>query len=41
MPAIAALLDISIITVRWHLSMGRRDLTKALRAHMGETNENY
>jgi RNA polymerase sigma factor (sigma-70 family) len=31
-PAIAALLGISTITVRWHLSKGRRDLTRALNA---------
>jgi len=30
-PTIASLLGISSITVRWHLSMGRRDLTRALR----------
>jgi RNA polymerase sigma factor (sigma-70 family) len=29
-PAIASLLGISAITVRWHLSMGRRDLTRVL-----------
>src|SRR5579863_6516609 len=34
-PAIAALLGISVITVRWHLSMGRRDLAGALKVHMG------
>jgi len=39
-PAIAALLGISIITVRWHLSMGRRDLIGVLKRHMGDTNEN-
>ena len=33
--AIASLLGISAITVRWHLSMGRRDLGRALRAHLG------
>jgi len=36
-PAIAALLGISVITVRWHLSMGRRDLASALKAYMGGT----
>jgi RNA polymerase sigma factor (sigma-70 family) len=36
-PAIAALLGISVITVRWHLSMGRRDLACALKAYMGDT----
>ncbi len=35
-PAIAALLGISAITVRWHLSMGRRDLAGALKAYMGD-----
>jgi len=39
-PAIAALLGISIITVRWHLSMGRRDLIGVLKPYMGDTNEN-
>ncbi len=37
--AIASLLGISAITVRWHLSVGRRDLARALRPQMGETNE--
>jgi len=32
-PAIASVLGISQITVRWHLSMGRRDLTAALKAY--------
>lgn len=32
--AIAALLGISAITVRWHLSVGRRDLARALRPLM-------
>jgi RNA polymerase sigma-70 factor (ECF subfamily) len=40
-PAIAALLGISAITVRWHLSRGRRDLTGALKPYMGGTNENH
>jgi len=39
-PAIAALLGISAITVRWHLSRGRRDLTAALKPYMGDTHEN-
>lgn len=30
-PAIAALLDVAPVTVRWHLSRGRRELAKALR----------
>jgi RNA polymerase sigma-70 factor (ECF subfamily) len=33
---IAALLDITSITVRWHLSVGRRDLTGALKAYRGD-----
>ena len=40
-PAIADLLGISAITVRWHLSMGRRDLAGAIMGCMGDTNENY
>jgi RNA polymerase sigma factor (sigma-70 family) len=32
-PAIASLLGISQVTVRWHLSMGKRDLTSALKAY--------
>ena len=36
----ASLLGISAITVRWHLSMGRRDLTRILRPNMGDTHEN-
>ena len=35
-PAIASLLGISAVTVRWHLSMGRRELARALRPQMGE-----
>jgi RNA polymerase sigma factor (sigma-70 family) len=38
-PAIASLLGISAITVRWHLSIGRRDLARTLRPQMGERNE--
>jgi RNA polymerase sigma-70 factor (ECF subfamily) len=38
-PAIASLLGISAITVRWHLSMGRRDLARALRPHTGGSRE--
>src|SRR5262245_40299192 len=30
-PAIAALLGVTPITVRWHLSRGRRDLARAIR----------
>jgi RNA polymerase sigma factor (sigma-70 family) len=40
-PAIASLLGISAITVRWHLSMGRRELTRALKAYRGDTHEKY
>ena len=40
-PAIAYLLGISAITVRWHLSIGRRDLSRALKAYMGDTHEKY
>jgi len=29
-PAIASLLGIGAVTVRWHLSMGRRELAKAI-----------
>jgi len=39
-PAIASLLGISAVTVRWHLSMGRRDLARVLKGQVGETNEN-
>lgn len=35
--SIASLLGISAITVRWHLSMGRRDLARTLK-HLGDTN---
>jgi RNA polymerase sigma-70 factor (ECF subfamily) len=38
-PAIASLLGINAITVRWHLSMGRRDLARILRPRMGATND--
>ena len=34
--AIASLLGVAVVTVRWHLSMGRRDLRRALASHMGE-----
>jgi RNA polymerase sigma factor (sigma-70 family) len=39
-PAIASLLGITAITVRWHLSRGRHDLARVLALQMGETNEN-
>ena len=38
-PAIASLLGISAITVRWHLSKGRRELTAALTAYLGDHND--
>jgi DNA-directed RNA polymerase specialized sigma24 family protein len=34
-PAIAALLGISAITIRWHLSVGRRELSVALKDYPG------
>ena len=40
-PAIASLLGITAITVRWHLSVGRRDLTRALKPVRGDSNENH
>src|SRR5579871_4901598 len=36
---IAALLDISLMTVRWHLSMARRELKRALAHYLGESDE--
>ena len=38
-PAIASLLGITAITVRWHLSKGRRELTGALKASLGDPND--
>jgi RNA polymerase sigma-70 factor, ECF subfamily len=35
--AIASALGITAITVRWHLSIGKRDLTRILKAQMEET----
>lgn len=35
-PAIASLLGVSAITVRWHLSMGKRDLANTLKPCKGE-----
>lgn len=35
--AIASLLGVAVMTVRWHLSMGRRDLKNALASQMGDT----
>ena len=34
---IASVLGVSVMTVRWHLSMGRRDLKRVLTPHMGDT----
>jgi len=34
--AIAALLGIATVTVRWHLSLGRRELTRALTSLTGD-----
>lgn len=39
-PEIASLLGIHPITVRWHLSMGRRQLAHVLKSHPGGSNEN-
>lgn len=35
--AIGSLLGVSAMTVRWHLSMGRRDLKRILRPQIGDT----
>src|SRR5439155_18068 len=35
--AIASLLGVSLMTVRWHLSMGRRDLKRVLKPNIGDT----
>ena len=37
--AVAGLLGISTITVRWHLSLGRRELTQILRPYLGDSHE--
>jgi RNA polymerase sigma factor (sigma-70 family) len=37
--AIASLLGITAITVRWHVSMGRRDLARVLKPFMGGSHE--
>jgi RNA polymerase sigma-70 factor (ECF subfamily) len=34
LPDIAALLGITVITVRWHLSIARRDLRRILKQHL-------
>jgi RNA polymerase sigma-70 factor, ECF subfamily len=39
MASIASLLGINAITVRWHLSRGRRELARRLRPHLGESDE--
>jgi RNA polymerase sigma factor (sigma-70 family) len=38
-PAIASTLGISAVTVRWHLSRGRRELARILNPQIGETHE--
>lgn len=38
-PSIATLLGINAITVRWHLSRGRRELARTLRLQLGETDD--
>ena len=37
---IARLLGLAVMTVRWHLSMARRELKKTLAEHLGEHHEN-
>lgn len=37
---IAKLLGLAIMTVRWHLSMARRELKKTLAEYLGEDHEN-
>ena len=37
---IASVLGITAVTVRWHLSMGRRELRRALKSRMGGTDGN-
>jgi RNA polymerase sigma-70 factor (ECF subfamily) len=39
MAAVASLLGISAITVRWHLSRGRRELARRLKLQLGESDE--
>ena len=36
-PEIASILGVSSVTVRWHLSMARRELKRALGSYLGET----
>jgi RNA polymerase sigma-70 factor (ECF subfamily) len=38
-PSIASLLGVTAITVRWHLSVGRRDLARLLKCETGDTHE--
>jgi RNA polymerase sigma-70 factor (ECF subfamily) len=38
-PAISSLLGITAITVRWHLSKGRRELAGVLKNHLGGSHE--
>jgi RNA polymerase sigma factor (sigma-70 family) len=40
-PVIASLLGISAITVRWHLSMGRHELSGVLKSYLGAPNEKH
>jgi RNA polymerase sigma-70 factor (ECF subfamily) len=35
-PAIASLLGVAVVTVRWHLSMSRRELARVLKSQMGD-----
>jgi RNA polymerase sigma-70 factor (ECF subfamily) len=37
LPAIASLLGVTVMTVRWHVSMARRDLRQALAPQLGGT----
>ena len=37
--AIAALLGVAVMTVRWHLSLARRELRRALAPHMERRHE--
>lgn len=39
MASVASLLGISPITVRWHLSQGRRELARTLKRELGEPDE--
>lgn len=35
-PAIASCLGVAVVTVRWHLSLARRELKPLLEAFMGD-----